>query len=352
MLFGYPLVATANNWLHDCLCAMIGAIHTSLGAAQAPPEWPDVIPTQYRDQLRNRPGLRDRLDAYTRALRRLSAVNRERVLNALNDQNQINLLLSCRHECEAIDDLPALIRKPIEDLFSFAFKLLTPLGVRDTHYQEIYTSTEDHVCPFCGCEYFDAPGAPREALDHYLKESTYPFAAANLRNLVPMGDKCNSRYKLAQDILRKDDGTRRSSFDPYNHAGVRISLDDSQPFAGLDGQMPRWQIDFDPDSPEAATWDEIFHIRERYVRDVLNPSFKRWLGNFGAWFKRNVRNPNPTEHEMLTAIQQYIDNLEPMELGGRDFLRERVFQMLYRHCHHGDQRLIALMKDTVTISSP
>ncbi len=95
-----------------------------------------------------------------------------------------------------------------------------------------------------------------------------------------MGNKCNSRYKLAQDILTKKDGTRRKSFDPYNHGEISLSLNNSQPFAGKNGQLPRWQIEFSPNTEEIITWDEVFHIRERYEKNVLNEEFKSWLRSF------------------------------------------------------------------------
>src|SRR5215208_2582958 len=96
----------------------------------------------------------------------LSLANQDRVFRALNDQNKISLLLSCSCECDTINDLPKPIRKPIVELFSYAFKQLTSLKIRDYHYEQIYKAAKDHMCPFCGCEYFDAPGAPRVALDH------------------------------------------------------------------------------------------------------------------------------------------------------------------------------------------
>ena len=98
------------------------------------------------------------------------------------------------------------------------------------------------MCPFCGCEYFDAPGAPREDLDHYLPKSLYPFAAANLRNLVPMGMKCNERYKLAQDILRDAAGVRRRSFDPYAERQIKVILDNSVPLAARTAKRPTGRL--------------------------------------------------------------------------------------------------------------
>jgi hypothetical protein len=348
VLFGYPVAATAENWLHECLREMLHSIHASLEAGQVPQAWPHIIPTAYRTELRRRPGLRDRLTAYQNVCMDLSPAERTRLLLAFNSQNNIAQLLSCASDCEAIGDLPQPIRQPASDLFEFAFNLLSDLGIRDRQYTIIYDAAPHHVCPFCGCEFFDAPGAPHEALDHYLAESKYPFAGANLRNLVPMGDKCNSRYKLAQDILWRDDGVRRRSFDPYNHAGVKISLNNSEPFAGADGQLPDWQIEFDPATEECNTWDQVFAVRERYKRDVLDPSFKGWLGSFGSWFRRSAGIVPATDQDLAQTIRRYVDNLEDMGLSGRDFLRVPVFQMLRKYCDDGDQRLLALIRDLVT----
>ena len=221
---------------------------------------------------------------YAAAAGKLSVPERQQVLACLVQQNRIADLVTCSTDCESLSDLPKAIQAPVAELFGFAFELLTGLGVRDRHYHAIYTAVPYHVCPFCGCEYFDAPGAPREDLDHYLPKSLYPFAAANLRNLVPMGMKCNERYKLAQDILRDAAGVRRRSFDPYAERHLKVVLDNSVPFGGADGQTPDWQIDFDPDSVECTTWDNVFHVRERIKRDVLDASFWQWLRDFSAWF--------------------------------------------------------------------
>ena len=351
MLFGYPIAATAENWLHECLCAMVQMIHASHDAGQAVPAWPDIIPAIHRSNLRRRTGLRDRLGQYSTVAEMLSVLERQRVLTCLAQQNRITDLVMCATDCESLTDLPKTIQTPVADLFGFAFELLTGLGVRDRHYHAIYTAASYHVCPFCGCEYFDAPGAPREDLDHYLPKSLYPFAAANLRNLVPMGMKCNERYKQAQDILRDAVGVRRQSFDPYAERQIKVTLDKSIPFGGADGQTPDWQIDFEPDCVECTTWDDVFHVRERIKRDVLNPSFRQWLGYFSAWFKKRIGSANPGDTEVLDAIRTYTEDLELMGLKACEFLRAPVFQMLHRHCKAGDQRVLALMKSVVAMAA-
>lgn len=352
MLFGYPIAATEENWLHECLSEMVGVVHHSQDQGVAVPGWPDIIPEPHRAQLRRRHGLRKRLSAYIAAAGALSVAERHQVSRCLEQQNQIAELVACETDCQRLDDLPAAIREPVLNLFSFGFDLLSDTGVRDRHYATVYGAADYHVCPFCGCEYFDAPGAPREDLDHYLPRHIYPFAATNLRNLVPMGMRCNERYKEAQDILRNATGARRRSFYPYADRNLRVLLDHSVPFHGTAGQNPDWRIVFDPDSVECETWDEVFRIRERVKRDVLDPSFFRWLKDFSEWFRKRVGLNNPDDQTLIDSIQVYAEDMELMGLRARDFLRAPVFRMLHRHCQDGDARLLDLLRGVVSVAVP
>ncbi len=345
MLFSYPVAATADNWLHDCLCEMLDSIHDHVRRNKTPPVWPSIVPLSKRDQLRRRRALRDRLVAYADALRELTPQEQDQVARAIVEQNRIAQLLCCDCDCQALDALPSDIREAIVDLFDYSFRLLADLGVRDAHYRHIYQNSPFHVCPFCGCEYFDAPGAPREALDHYLAKSLYPCAAANLRNLAPMGSKCNSRYKLNKDILHKS-GTRRKSFDPYGCFAVSVTLENSAPFAGLDGKLPKWHVDITPDSEEVDTWDDVFDIRTRYVRDVLDRCFEDWLWEFYRW-SRHTPPPPATARELTNCLRRYAEYHEGNGLNDRSFLKAAVFRMCERHCTAGHQRLILLLLDLV-----
>lgn len=353
MLFGYPISATRENWLHECLCDILRLIHASLQTATTLPAWPDIIPASYPKRLHTRTGLRDRLISYKTTVEKLTTAEQEQILQALHDQNEIALLLSGQLDCETITQLPKSIHKPVKKLFEFAFELLTELEIRDLHYQAIYDATP-HICPFCGCQPFDAPGSRREALDHYLAESIYPLAGSNLRNLVPMCNKCNSR-KLAQDILTNKNGTRRKSFDPYSYncTGIKLSLENSQPFAGEvtpTGELPRWQIEFSPNTEEVITWDEVFHIQERYKRDVLDAEFKTWLWQFKSWCKS--RNIVPSSHqELLDEIDHYANYYEDQGMSDRAFLKAAVFRMLHAHCKKGDQRLISFIRNVIGIGT-
>ena len=350
MLFGYPVAATNDNWLHECLFETIGNVHTTVDAGNRYPRWPTILPAAQRVKLRASTGLQDRLANYDKAVRKLSKANRARILKAVGDQNRISDLVSGKCNCAKLTELPKTVHKSTKSLFDYAYERLTDLGVRDSHYSKIYASTPDHVCPFCGAEYMDAPGAPREDLDHYLAKSLYPFAAANLRNLVPMGHKCNSSYKLAIDIMWRTDGTRRVAFDPYNHAEIAVLLDDSDPFHGTIENTPRWEIHFAPDTPAVSTWDDVFSVRVRYCRDHLNPSYARWLGLFGVWVRSSGLEVD-TDEAIVAALQCYENYWVESGMHDRAFLKAAVFRMLRRHCEAGHQRLLNQIKDLVTHSS-
>jgi hypothetical protein len=325
VLFGYPIEATEENWLHECLCQILQVIHTHVEASQTPPSWPDIIPETYRNRLKKRTGLKDRVNKYREALEKLTRQEKQQVRQALSDQNKIDLLVSCQNDCETLSDLPSDIREPIRSLFDFSFNLLSDLEIRDKHYRAIYHNIPSHTCPFCGCEYFDAPTAPREALDHYLPKSQYAFAAVNLHNLVPMGNKCN----------------------PYGYNAVKISLDASQPFAGKDGQLPKWNIAFTPNTEETETWDNVFKLCERYKRDILDEQFKSWLEHFRAWCNR-ARIDVSDDQKLIDAIKQHTLYYEDLGINDRAFLKAAMFRMLYLHCQQGDKRLIKLIKDVVS----
>jgi len=358
MLFGYPITATVNNWLHECFCEILQTIHSNVANGDLVTEWFEAIPKSYRDRLKSRLQRRgklgDKLNEYQTELAKLPVVEQNRILQAFNDQNKIAQLLSCQCNCEAITDLPLSIHKPVKDLFKYAFGLLEELEIRQQHYQIIYKSIPSRMCPFCGDENFSSlgsQGSRREAYDHYLLKDSYPFAAANLRNLVPMGYKCNSQYKNTTDILYRSDRTRRRAFDPYNHGTIIVSLDNSQPFAGTRGEMreplPQWEIDFGSNSEEVDTWNDIFHIRYRYT-NVLNDEFKSWLVTFCKKCKR--KNNANSDQELIDALKSYAEDLELDGFGERAFLKAAVFRMLHLQCQKGNQRLVSFIRYYVDIS--
>lgn len=353
MLFGYPIEGAAENWLHDTVIEAVENIHQIVEDGEVMPVWPGILPLAYRDRLENRPALRERLSSYETALRNLTVAQRTQTLNALVAQNRIPELLNCQCDCQTVTQLPATIREPILSLFTFVFGLLTAYEVRQRQYSALYESIPEKICPFCGCEGLEAPSQPQEDLDHYLPRSKYPFAAANLRNLVPMGGKCNSTYKRTQDPLRKDNGQRRMACDPYTTVPVNISLDGSIVDEVTAGPIvTNWVIDFDPDNEAIETWDEIFHVRERWTNNWLSKdAFGQWLESFRSFCRR--ANWLITDDEsVIEAVRRYAELQTDLGFDGKAFLKAAFFRLLHLRCVDGSQRLLPILRDAAGAPQP
>ena len=353
MLFGYPLAATNENWLHFCLCRVVKRVHILLDAGKLMPKWPTILPKAYRELFLRRKGLNRRVTAYANAALLLSQVERNEVLAVMKSQNRIIDLLSGTHTCNPVDILPTAVREPIRNLFDYGFERLTDFGVRDRQYRIIHKSLSYKICPFCGCEYFESTKGPREALDHYLAKSKYPFAASNLRNLAPMGYKCNSLYKKAKDILYRDDGTRRKAFDPYNAPGLIPSLSRSVVNNGVNGGIiSQWIVDFSLAGEETETWSSVFKIRERYERDFLDEhSFNAWLGEFQSWHKKS-NHALVDDKTLLSAVNKYSEFLIDGGFNDRAFLKAALFKMLIEQCNAGHVRVLEVLRDLVGLPQP
>jgi hypothetical protein len=353
MLFCYAANAYEDNWLHDTLLTIILEGMDRIDADQQIAAWPDCIPEPRRAVLSARTGLRDRRTTFFTAYEGLPPEGRAAVRGAAGLQNAIPALYDGHTACVRLSDLPETIHEPAKELFRFAFKLLTPLGLRDDHYKKVYNSLKYRVCPFCGVERLDAPLMPREDLDHYLPIAIYPFAGSNLRNLSPMGGRCNSSFKHTADIIFDAAGLRRRCSDPYNGPSFQISLKDSVPFEGKMVNLvkcPQWIIEIEGDDADAATtWDNVFSIRERYIASHLNPEFRDWASHFARWCVRSGKSVTDTA-ESVAALSDYMEITIQEGLADSAFLKRAVFSMLRDRCADGplSERITEWLIDLVS----
>lgn len=320
-----------HNWLHTIIYDELLASINDIENGVVPVSWPDWLPQAKRAILQSKWGLREKVQSFRDALATLAPADLAVVRAALICQNDFPVVLQAGQPCTRFDALPAAVRLPAKALFEYAFGQLTELETRDRHYADVYAALQRGVCPFCGLHTLDAPGAPREDLDHYLQISRYPFCGANLRNLSPMCGRCNKSYKKTLDVIWDDDnGVATKACDPYVGPIVSICLINSVPFDGETHGgivLPRWVIDFVGPADEARTWDRVFKISERYQRDVLNLEFRFWVDSFGRWCAQRLGHV-PTNDELLLLLDQYIGASEYEGLSERAFLKVAVFRML------------------------
>jgi hypothetical protein len=285
----YAIEATEENWLSDCLTKSILGRLTQFDEGETPSAFPADVPAAYQDTISRFTGIVERFNQLSDALAGLNAGQREAVRTAIETQNRIPEIFDGVTQCSNCKENLPEIHDLAKELFEFSFKALSRIrtpeaqtSVRDVHFKIAYDRLSKKCCPCCGMERLEPPhpDIPRPDLDHYLMISQYPFCGANLRNLVPMGDRCNSSYKLAKDILFDQQENRVPCYDPYGDATAEFSLAGSA-ILGTPAGEPIWNLHLGPDSPQTANWDRIFRVKLR-LEESLKAEFTSWAEDIGG----------------------------------------------------------------------
>lgn len=355
----YPIESTQENWLHETIVSVIFELHARLDRGETITKsqamWRQLLPEGLEEtnkqQLIAAWGIRDRVFAYLTEVEQLLPLVRPQVLAVMQSQNRISELLHGREEISSIEvDFPSVHEK-VKELFVFCFEKLTDFKVRERQYRVIFNHFDDKTCPFCGVERLMNPEETAQDQDHYLAKSIYPFAAANMRNLVPMCRCCNRDYKRAKDVLRCEQGRRRRAFDPYTCEPLNVSLLNSRLDADNDSLHPEWQVDFLPNSEEAETWVNVFDIRTRYKRDVLDQNYSRWMGDFSKKCRIDrLRNPvyaDMNDDQVKERLRLYFEDKSEVPSIREGFLEPKIFEYLLAQFENGNERVINFVRDAV-----
>lgn len=128
-----------------------------------------------------------------------------------------------------------------------------------------------NLCCVCGTDYLAQVRADendneqwRGPYDHLLAKDLYPIYGVDPKNLLPICNTCNSKAKLAKDLVLKD-GVRRLSFSPWTECAslqeIEVVVDDAIDL------FPRVVVNLrsaDPDRQEKlSTWDDVYEIKSR-----------------------------------------------------------------------------------------
>lgn len=212
-----------------------------------------------------------------------------------------------RYSSSAQTELDKKIQKFFSKLYSCGFFNLKL--VRDEigsnlhdHYDDFAKENDIPCCPFCGLQPMDNEYDPtREAYDHYLPASVYPFNSVNLQNLAPACQKCNSQNKGAKDPLLDEAGNPRKAFYPYHNSGYGIGISlqflTAKHFPSNASDI---QIDFQCPGfeEELHTWDHLYRVKERLAAKCCSNATRN------AWTNRikiECQNYNRTPEEALEA---------------------------------------------------
>ena len=173
------------------------------------------------------------------------------------------------------------------------------------YYLAFVRENNDGTCPFCGLQPLDTEYDPtREAFDHYLPKSKYPFNSVNLKNLAPACNKCNSGNKRDKDPLHDEHGNRRKAFYPFSETQSDITIVVSIKEKNWSVLTPEnlsidiQSIEFED---ETNTWKELFRIEQRYAAKCCHK-------NGGSYWLNRVLTENQnyrlSMQEMLAAELQ------------------------------------------------
>lgn len=186
--------------------------------------------------------------------------------------------------------------------------LRAKIGDIDDHYQAFVTTNNAGKCPFCGIN--DLLGEyhwKREAYDHYLPKSLYPFNSINFKNLVPSCHHCNSSYKTSKDpaFTPKDpNGTtqRRAVFYPYTSTSYAIELQVTLRHSDIANLTPvDVNLQFGPAALDEKinTWKDVYGIEERYkAKFCAENDGKYWLTQVLDEWQWSGRSPS----DFLTTL--------------------------------------------------
>ncbi|VAX23387.1 hypothetical protein MNBD_IGNAVI01-2489 [hydrothermal vent metagenome] len=226
----------------------------------------------------------------------LSDADKKSIKDAFSTNNKIEKLCEGTETPIYLDELPDIVENKIKPLFvDFYEKLLERAkvpGTKKDYYEKLIEENDFHYCPCCGLIDFESSDSKyREAFDHYLPKSDYPFSSVNFHNLVPLCYKCNSDRKKVKDPIK--DG--RKAFYPFivngqaeHRIGIKITIDKSKDLRNLD--KADLTIEFEGYDEKIETWDSLFDIKERYndsIRKKISKTLLQRIKRRHQLFRKN-----------------------------------------------------------------
>lgn len=173
--------------------------------------------------------------------------------------------------------IPDAVKNAFEDVSKHLFKSTSKLraieqccGETIQDHFNAFRQVNENVCCMCGTDILapyradvDDDAQWRGPYDHLLSQQRYPMFAVHPGNLIPICDKCNSKAKLAKDLLVNDNNSRRLCFYPFSessHHYVAVNIQQSDinlsVMVVMNSDQPSIQEKLD-------TWDDVYRIKER-----------------------------------------------------------------------------------------
>lgn len=230
---------------------------------------------------------RARLQAVRDAIAAIDTNIRYELYLAFQEMTSVRPLFS--DQTLAIPEPPEAVTAELKKLAAHLFERTSKLAeitracgetIKD-HYNRYSTDPapgNGNVCGMCATELLSqrrnnvsAHDQWRAPYDHLLAKDKYPQFGVDPDNLLPTCHTCNSKAKLAKDLLYNPAGHRRIFFDPWiEHAHGQVTL-------GVDFDLidltPKVTLSMTPtgltNQNKLATWDDVYRIKERIEGEFL-----------------------------------------------------------------------------------
>lgn len=237
--------------------------------------------------IHGNPPTREVLESLTEALTGLAQEQRLALRNAL--ALNIDPCTFLIDRAIPLPDIPETVFAPLKKVAIHLFQRTAKLKpVEDAcgecvndHYARFRQTNapgNGNVCCVCGTQYLsqiqsgvDENEQWRGPYDHLLAKDTYPLFGVHPRNLFPICETCNSKAKLAKNLLLRDN-VRRLSFLPWSERALPVEIQVS--VNETDGLLPRVVVDLtspDPDRQEKlTTWNDVYNIKARIEGEFID----------------------------------------------------------------------------------
>lgn len=252
--------------------------------------------------------------------------NRDKIIDAFNSVNQIEILCSntsglIAHE---LNDLPASIRKELDRLYEYLYNTAINYHEFQTYISDTVKDSIDRfievneleVCPLCGLEGFlNLDGQARIALDHWLCRELFPMTAVNFKNLFPIGPSCNGRPAKGETNVLIDnaiDKNRVVAYYPYaTNSGISTSFSFvNEPTIRSYGNIPDadWNFEFNPVNHAEveifSSWNSMLNITDRYLDFARKNILKMWEGRYKRFIDKH---PTLVHAQNISEFKSHLE---------------------------------------------
>lgn len=260
--------------------------------------------------------------------------------------NNNNILGICNRTVDPIkySQLPNAIQQPVRSLYDSIWTMLSHkdayveiknlCGTLKTHFETFRQTNLKSVCPFCGMgSLLHAEDKMKNAYDHYIPKSEYPFCSVNFQNLFPICDTCNKNgnkgFKDIPYFPAPNNTVREVLYFPYNNAteGHKIKLKISSSSFNLSNKNS-WTLDIDCDPTANRSrkdrWIEIYNIEDRYKSKIASDSYS-WMDDILKEFKTKSKRA----HFVMADFKSDILNRYEDVFMKNNWIIEKCFHEFY-----------------------